>query len=147
MTQGSGRDLFGKARDGQADARTRAIEVRSRATAAEVAASVLKLEPLDPRPDVASGMVAFACPGFENFDMPCGGDCKGAFEPGAGASALLASAEGSAARCTCGLWRGDTIELVRTVNGCGFTLACAQIERTFAPADSGPDLFSTGESA
>jgi hypothetical protein len=146
------RDLFGKARDGQADARTRAIDVRSRATAAEVAASVLKLEPLDPRPDVASGMVAFACPGFENFDMPCGGDCKGAFEPGsfqsgAGASALLASAEGSAARCSCGLWRGDTIELVRAVNGCGFTLACAQIESAFAPAATGPDLFSTGESA
>jgi hypothetical protein len=142
MTQGSGRDLFGKARDGQADARTRAIDVRGRATAAEVAASVLKLEPLDPRPDVASGMVAFACPGF-----PCGGDCKGAFEPGAGASALLASAEGPAARCSCGLWRGDTIELVRAVNGCSFSLACAQIERTFAPPAAGPDLFSTGESA
>lgn len=139
--------LFGNGRDGRADARDRATQVRQRATAAEVAARVLRLEPLDPRPDVATGMVAFACPGFENADMPCGGDCNGAFEPGAGASALLASGEGPAARCTCGLWRGDSIELVRVVHACGFNWACGLIEDAFAPADAGPDLFSmsTGE--
>jgi hypothetical protein len=126
--------------DTLADARDRAVQVRARATAAEVAAKVLRLEPLDPRPDVASGMVAFACPGFENADMPCGGDCKGADGPGP--SALLASSEGAAARCTCGLWRGDSIELVRVVHTCGFNWACGLIEDAFAAPAAGPDLFS-----
>jgi hypothetical protein len=138
----AGGDLFGGGRDGLADARVRAVQVRARATAAEVCAGLLRLEPLDPRPDVASGMVAFACPGFENADMACGGDCNGAFEPGAGTSALLASSEGPALRCTCGLWRGDTIELVQVQKSLGFNAACALIERAFEPAATGPDLFS-----
>ena len=140
-------DLFGGSRDAQgsdalADARDRATVVRGLATAADVAARLLRIEPLDPRTDVSSGMVAFACPVFANADG--GRGC--ARGPADRPCALLASAEGAAARCTCGLWGGDAIELVRVIERVGFNAACARIEAAFPPvpagSDLGPDLFS-----
>jgi hypothetical protein len=129
-------DLFSDGPDGRADARDRATVVRGLATAADVAARLLRIEPLDPRSDVSSGMVAFACPGFANAD---GG--RGCGTP-VGRCALLASAEGPAARCICGLWWGDSIELVRVCSGVRFGTACSLIEAAFPAPSGGPDLFS-----